>query len=97
MTDPKTPSADAPSSGPDPSAGSTAGEERASPTAAEPDVRKMEKRLVLLEAQLRSHAERLAEIDTDRRVRRQRALWLRLFLLVLALGAFFWLRSQGAV
>ena len=55
----------------------------------------LEGRLARLEAQVRANSERLAELDQGARAKKQQALMLRVLILVLALGAFFYLRMRG--
>lgn len=54
--------------------------------------RQLEGRLARLEAQVRAHGERLAELDQGARARKQLGLIIRLVLLALALGAFFFIK-----
>jgi hypothetical protein len=67
-----------------------------SPTAPADELRELEVRLAQLEAVVLAHVERFAELDAAARQRGRRALWIRLVLLVLALLAFFALRTFGA-
>lgn len=58
--------------------------------------RQLESRVARLEAEVRALSDRLGEIQMSERNRKQRALWIRLVLLALLLGGFFFLRARGA-
>ncbi len=59
--------------------------------------KELEARLARLEAQIHAQGERLAELADAVRSRKQQALMTRLVILVLALAAFFFLRSRAGV
>lgn len=58
--------------------------------------RQLESRVARLETEVRALSDRIAEIQMGERNRKQRALWIRLVLLALLLGGFFFLRARGA-
>ncbi len=56
---------------------------------------RLESRLAQAEAQIDTLKERVAELSQSTRAMKQSALWTRVFLLIAALGAFFFIRSYG--
>jgi len=56
---------------------------------------RLEARLAQAEAQIDTMRERVAELSAGQRQMKQSALWTRVFLLLAALGAFFFIRSFG--
>ena len=56
---------------------------------------RLEARLAQAEAQIETLKERTAELTAAYRQMKQAALWTRVFLLLAALGAFFFIRSFG--
>jgi hypothetical protein len=78
---------------PSQAATSDAGPSPAAPS--EEELQRLEGRLARLEAQVRAHSDRLAEWDQGARTKKQQGLMLRLALLVLALGAFFFLKMRA--
>lgn len=56
---------------------------------------RLESRLAQAEAQIETMQERVAELTVGYRRMKQSALWTRVFLLLAALGAFFFIRSLG--
>ena len=56
---------------------------------------RLEARLAQAEAQIDAMRERVAELSAGYRQMKQAALWTRVFLLLAALGAYFFIRSFG--
>ncbi len=56
---------------------------------------RLETRLAQAEAQIETLKERTAELNGAVSRMKQSALWTRVFLLIAALGAFFFIRSFG--
>lgn len=57
----------------------------------------LESRIARLEGEVRALADRFDEIQIGERNRKQRALWVRLVLLLVLLGGFFVMQARGGL